>query len=784
MPVTESKPTTMETATSPSVTGVVYGIYAHAEAVGATGNVAVTLYNNVTVNSTSSYGIHASSNDSGNISVITGSGDVINSGSTGINAVNQAPSIDASYNSSIVVTTGVNGTIHSGSILTGTGNPPGGIVAGYLGPTPGGVITSTYPLTAIHGDVVVNNFANINADSGDGIRAYNFGIGDVAVNEFAGTITTHASPVNGFGNGITATNNGTGDIHVTTTAGIVINAAASGIAALNRAPDSADTTTIVPSSAVVSVLAFGTITSGTILSGSGDPAAGILAGYDPSNANTVNNNVHGNVSIDDYATITAAAGTDGIRGVNYGTGDITIVVEAGAGVTGGRYGVAALGYDGGDVSITNNGTITGTTDAVIAMTTSTGTAVIDNFGHLVGNAAGYNATFTNEIGSDWSLNGGASVFTGVSTLANAGLIDSNGVSAISGLSNLTNTGTIEVQSGSLTLGEPVTGGGTVVIYGATMEFGGASDANVLFTSTASGTLKLDDASHFTGTVTGFAFGDTIDLAGIAPANVSVPNSGSLQVNYGTGSFNLIGNYDPASFSIVTDNNGGTDVIWSHQTPVIVTSNLTTVKNLDGSTTVLGVQVTDSDAAASTETFNLTATTGAAGSGTSMTPSASSGLLTDINNVFATGVTYHPGGTPPATDKVTLTVTDGFGAADTVNFIFNQGGTGPNIALQGTSGKDVIFATNSQDLLTGGAGQDQFVFAPTSSGPSVQHTITDFEAGIDKLDVRLFSGITGASIPMAVQQGSDTLITLDGHDTLLLKNVVATSLHASDFIIHG
>jgi hypothetical protein len=38
--------------------------------------------------------------------------------------------------------------------------------------------------------------------------------------------------------------------------------------------------------------------------------------------------------------------------------------------------------------------------------------------------------------------------------------------------------------------------------------------------------------------------------------------------------------------------------------------------------------------------------------------------------------------------------------------------------------------------------------------------------------------------MAVEQGSDTLITLDGHDTLLLKNVVATSLHASDFIIHG
>ena len=81
--------------------------------------------------------------------------------------------------------------------------------------------------------------------------------------------------------------------------------------------------------------------------------------------------------------------------------------------------------------------------------------------------------------------------------------------------------------------------------------------------------------------------------------------------------------------------------------------------------------------------------------------------------------------------MTLTVTDSFGASDSVNFVFNQAGSGPDIALQGTSGKDVIFATNSQDVLIGGAGQDQFLFAPTASGPSVQHTITDFEVGIDK-----------------------------------------------------
>ena len=203
---------------------------------------------------------------------------------------------------------------------------------------------------------------------------------------------------------------------------------------------------------------------------------------------------------------------------------------------------------------------------------------------------------------------------------------------------------------------------------------------------------------------------------------------------------------------IADNNDDISTVLNHQAPVIVTGNLTAVQNLDGTTTVLGVEVNDSDPLCSTQTYSVTTTTGAAAS--------------------------------PATDKVTLTVRDIFGANDTVNFVFNHADPKPNVALQGISGKDVIFATSSQDVLTGGAGQDQFLFAPTSSGPIVQHTITDFEAGIDTLDVRQFGGLSASSIPGAIQQqGGDTLITLDAHDTLLLKNLFAASVHASDFIVH-
>ena len=140
--------------------------------------------------------------------------------------------------------------------------------------------------------------------------------------------------------------------------------------------------------------------SGTLQPLSGDPAAGILAGYNPNSADLVNPNVAGSVWIDDYANITAAAGTDGIRGFNYGTGAVTIVTEAGAVISGGRYGIGAFGYDGGNVSVTNYANVTGTTAAIDALSTSVGTVFIDNYGTITGDiiVSGH-ATLHNKSGA-------------------------------------------------------------------------------------------------------------------------------------------------------------------------------------------------------------------------------------------------------------------------------------------------------------------------------------------------------------------------------------------------
>nr|WP_246504522.1 VCBS domain-containing protein [Bradyrhizobium agreste] len=187
----------------------------------------------------------------------------------------------------------------------------------------------------------------------------------------------------------------------------------------------------------------------------------------------------------------------------------------------------------------------------------------------------------------------------------------------------------------------------------------------------------------------------------------------------------------------------------------------------------------------------------------------SGSLEEINLGFETGATYNPTGAtsdpaaqPPDIEQITLTVTDQItGLSDTVNFIFNEAGdTGLGVTLEGTDGKDVIFATDTNSTLTGGQAKDQFVFAPgllyDGNGQPVtdfSHTITDFTVGLDKIDLRQFSDV-GCKSDLAIvqQQNGDTLITWNQevsqqsgpvleHESLLLKNVVAANLQASDFI---
>ena len=97
------------------------------------------------------------------------------------------------------------------------------------------------------------------------------------------------------------------------------------------------------------------------------------------------------------------------------------------------------------------------------------------------------------------------------------------------------------------------------------------------------------------------------------------------------------------------------------------------ENGDGTTTVSGLHVSDSDATAPNDTFTIRAAASSASG--SVIPPAGDGSLAAVNATLDNGISYDPGNDPPQTDMVTLTVSDGLGHTDTVNFVFNEAGGG-------------------------------------------------------------------------------------------------------------
>ena len=109
------------------------------------------------------------------------------------------------------------------------------------------------------------------------------------------------------------------------------------------------------------------------------------------------------------------------------------------------------------------------------------------------------------------------------------------------------------------------------------------------------------------------------------------------------------------------------------------------------------------------------------------------------------------------------------------------GLGGDDDLDGGAGNDWIYGGAGNDTLTGGVGNDVFVFDPGFG----EDIITDFAAGAGTEDIIAFRGAPNLTsyadvLNNAADDGTDTTITLDIDNSIVLNNVVVSDLSSDDF----
>ncbi|MEZ5946332.1 MAG: M10 family metallopeptidase [Hyphomonas sp.] len=96
---------------------------------------------------------------------------------------------------------------------------------------------------------------------------------------------------------------------------------------------------------------------------------------------------------------------------------------------------------------------------------------------------------------------------------------------------------------------------------------------------------------------------------------------------------------------------------------------------------------------------------------------------------------------------------------------------------GGSGNDTITANSANNQLTGGAGNDRFVFAPNGGTDSIM----DFQVGSDLVDLTAFDSAAALNaFQQSTQVGNDTQITVNGQ-TIILVGITSNALSQSNFV---
>jgi hypothetical protein len=214
---------------------------------------------------------------------------------------------------------------------------------------------------------------------------------------------------------------------------------------------------------------------------------------------------------------------------------------------------------GGHVTLSDdaNNVISGTLSSVTLVNmdnTISGAGQLGAGMLLLDNRGTINATGLNALTID----------TGTNVVTNSGTLGATDSGALLVSSALDNSGLLWANGGKLTFSATVSGVGDAQISGnGAVEFHAGSTADVIFDSSAAGTLTLDAPTVYSGVVSGFDGNDVIDFGGLSSvssysyAESADHLSGILTINSGPASVQLhfAGDYDASDFVFSADEDG-------------------------------------------------------------------------------------------------------------------------------------------------------------------------------------------------------------------------------------
>ncbi len=369
--------------------------------------------------------------------------------------------------------------------------------------------------------------------------------------------------------------------------------------------------------------------------------------------------------------------------------------------------------------------------------------------------------------------GTLTIDTGWHHIVNDGLLEATHGGSLVIDSDVSNDcGFVEAGRGShVTLAGDIFGG-HALIDGGTLEYDGASNVSTAFACNAAGTLVLGACSDFCGTVSGFGAGDILDFKGIDFSSctdlIYCAGDGTLTVSDGSGhhsTVHLTGSYDPSDFAVFNDGTGHAAVAEPPQAnDDIVIASDSALDDCNHLTIRSDALLANDSNPIPGDTISLESVSGRHAS------LDGDGNVTD--------------GLYGSTASFCYTLDDEHGLQSTANVqVSVQCGS-----LNGTCANEIILPGSENACLTGGGGNDTFLFQSNVS--TGQYAITDFTThsqggGADTITLDDFACIQDFHdvLDHAHDCGGSTVIDLGLCNTITIQNVNVCDLSAADFTIH-